>query len=572
MRKMNTSYVSVARPSPPPVRRGRATACGVVTLLLICAAGCDLPDPFVPARPNAERGHTYYVSPDGDDENDGLSPARPWRTLAQADTIRFKPGDRLRLKGGARHRGTLTIGAGDAGSAKAPVVIESYGKGRATIAAPGTAGISVHNTAGIEVRGIVLVGDARSYARKDGIRFFSDLPRDRKLDHVVISAVDVSRFRHGVRIGGGRGATGFSNVTVKDAKLHGNKDAGLVTYGPDFEPDDPAYAHEKLKLVRIQAYENPGDPRAGTRNTGSGIVLGSVRGGLVDRSTSHHNGAQSSAVAQEGPEGIWTYDSTEMVIQRSVSYANRTGSRVDGGGFGLDNNVSSSVLQYNLSFDNDGAGYLIYSANGNGAHRDNTVRFNLSDNDSRKLPWYGGIVAYGARVKNLNLYHNTVVTKKNPRRVQQAPALRLEQGLRNVKIRNNIFVTDGAPLIDSEHAYKPTAVRFQGNDYFSTDTWKVKWGPGVYPTLREWRAAAVGQERLGAQPTGTDADPCLESAATPIRSVAGADTMVPGCGEALENAALDLRVLGVDLGSVDYFGERLAPTVAAGAAQPRSAE
>ncbi|WP_019890711.1 hypothetical protein [Streptomyces purpureus] len=263
MRKTNTSYVSVARPSSPPVRRGRAAACGVVTLLLLSTAGCDLPDPFVPARPSAERGHTCYVSPDGDDRNDGLPPARPWRTLAHADTVRFRPGDRLRLQGGARHRVTLTIGAGDAGSSKAPVVIESYGEGRATIAAPGTAGISVHNTAGIEVRGIVLVGDARSCAREDGIRFFSDLPRDRKLDHVVISGVDVSRFRHGVRIGGGRGATGFRHVTVKDATLHGNKDAGLVTYGPDFDPEGPACAHEKITLVRIHAYPRQRPRRCG---------------------------------------------------------------------------------------------------------------------------------------------------------------------------------------------------------------------------------------------------------------------------------------------------------------------
>lgn len=110
--------------------------------------------PYTPPRPPAKGALTFYVSPDGDDDHDGLSEATAWRTLGKADQVPFRPGDRLRLKGGARFPGGLTIGTGDAGSAPRPVVIDSYGTGRAVIAPRGSAGIAVYNTAGVEIRNL----------------------------------------------------------------------------------------------------------------------------------------------------------------------------------------------------------------------------------------------------------------------------------------------------------------------------------------------------------------------------------------------------------------------------------
>lgn len=535
----------------------------LVGLLL---SGCEaLPKPYAPPGKNSGGGYTYYVSPDGDDGNDGLSPARPWRTLAHADDARFRPGDRLLLKAGARFRGELTLGEKDAGSAGEPVKIESYGRGRATIASSGGTAVSVHNTSGVEIRDLNLVGDRASFRKRPGINFFADAPDGGKLEHVVVSGVEVSHFRAGISIGAGKGTTsGFRDVRISDSTVRDNKDAGLSTYGPDFDARDPAYAHERVTVSRVRAFGNDGDPAAHGRNTGSGIVLGSVHGGRVQRAIAHDNGSRSSARAVEGPEGIWTYDSTRMVIENSVSYANHTGSRSDGGGFGLDNNVSSSVLQYNLSYRNDGPGYLVYSAAANGAQKDNTVRFNLSGSDSRKFSLYGAIVAYGKRIKNVDIYHNTVVQEANG--AVRAPALRLQEGLRDATVRNNVFVTDGVPLVASSAAYKPTAVRFQGNSYFSSGEWTVEWGVGSYDGLSGWRTG-TGQEVLGSIATGTTEDPCLPGAAAPITSVAGAARMVPTCADGVAGA-VDLEALGVDPGPVDYFGDRLSGSPSAGAAQP----
>ncbi|MFE1440771.1 right-handed parallel beta-helix repeat-containing protein [Streptomyces sp. NPDC058739] len=508
---------------------------------------------------------TFYVSPDGDDDNDGLSPKSAWRTLKRADEVSFEPGDRLRLQGGRRLVGELTIGPEEAGSVREPVVIDSYGAGKATIATRGTAGIAVHNTSGVEIRNLAITGDSASRRHEDGIRFFNDLDERRRLAHVRISGVDVSRFRNGISIAAAAGSLGFRDVAVTDSATHHNQNAGLVTVGPRFEADDPDYAHQKVTITRVRAYANSGDPKEHDRNTGSGMVLGSIRQAVVQRSAAYDNGAKSSPRADEGPEGIWTYDSTRVVIQNNMAYRNRTGSQVDGGGFGLDNNVSHSVLQYNLAYGNDGPGFLVYSGEPTNMHKDNTVRFNYSWDDARKLPVYGGIVAYGTRLRDLDIYNNTVL-QRSPEGGERAPALRLRAGIRNVTIRNNILVTDGAPVLDSDTLFGQDRVRIQGNDYYSTGPWKLVWGDDVFAGLADWRDSS-GQEQHRTVPTGSTADPCLVDAAAPVTDRAGVGNLVATCGGLLAGA-MPLRSVGVDPGPVDYFGERLSTTPPVGAAAP----
>lgn len=552
----------------PRRRRGVTLVAGLTAGAITLLTGCDVLKPYTPPRPATKDSLTFYVSPDGDDENDGLTEKTALRTLDRADEVPFKPGDRLRLKGGARFTGELTLGPEEAGSVRKPVVIESYGTGKATIAARGTAGITVHNTGGVEIRNLAIRGDSASRRAEDGIKFFNDLPDEKRLAHVRISGVDVSRFRNGISIGAASKSLGFRDITIADSATHHNQNAGLVTVGPRFQADEPSYAHEKLTVTSVRAYANSGDPKAHDRNTGSGIVLGSLRNATIQRSAAYDNGANSSARAEEGPEGIWTYDSTRVVIQNNKSYRNRTGSRVDGGGFGLDNNVSDSVLQYNLAYGNDGPGFLVYSGEPTNAHKDNVVRFNYSWDDARKLPFYGGIVAYGTRLRNLDIHNNTVV-QRSPEGGERPPALRLRAGISNIGVRNNIFVTDGAAVVDSDTPFTQTKVRLQGNDYFTTGDWKLVWGDASYTSLADWRRRA-GQEQHASAPTGTSADPCLVDLAAPVTDRAGAANLVSTCADMA--GALPLRSVGVDPGPVDYFGERLstAPSVGA-AAPPRSA-
>ncbi|MDT9686981.1 right-handed parallel beta-helix repeat-containing protein [Streptomyces sp. P9(2023)] len=557
------------------MKRSQATktVAGVSAAVLLLLTGCDVQGIYRPARPATGGPYTFYVSPDGDDKNDGLSPQKPWKTLDHANAVRFQPGDQLRLKGGERFRGSVSLDKTEAGSATRPVVIESYGTGRATIAPRGTSGITVRDTAGVEIRNIALVGDRRALREGVGIAFRKTLPGSRRLDHVTITNVEARGFQNGISVGAEKdAAVGFGDVRIADVSVHHNLEGGLVFYGPEFEADNPAYAHSGLRIERVKAYSNTGDPKSGARNTGSGIALGSVRDVTVTRSVAHDNGARSAADAEEGPEGIWVYDSTRVVLENNRSYRNRTGSRVDGGGFGLDNNVSFSVMQYNLAYGNDGPGFLVYSGQSTGAHRNNTVRFNMSWDDARKLPQYGGIVAYGTRMRNLDIYHNTVVmrTEGLASAGNRPPALRLRDGMRGVRVLNNIFATDGGPLLEAESSYAPATLRLQGNDYYSTGPWSLGWGAKRFASLAGWRTASR-QETLDGEPTGSVDDPCLRGLAAPIADSAGASDLVPRCEDEVP-AALGPQASGVNPGPVDYFGNRIREALTVGAAQPRPAD
>src|SRR5205823_7800775 len=196
----------------------------------------------------------------------------------------------------------------------------------------------------------------------------------------------------------------FADVSVSRADLRNNGRAGLITYGPPFQPGAPAYANRDVAVDHVKASNNNGDPDDLVHNSGSGIVLGSVRNGLVERSVAHDNGELCRA--NECGAGIWAYDSTKITLQFNLSYDNQTGGRTDGDGFDLDQNTSDSVVQYNYSYDNDGAGFLLFCGPVTGAHRNNTVRYNISQNDGRQNSL--GAISAGGDISGDAVYNNTV--------------------------------------------------------------------------------------------------------------------------------------------------------------------
>lgn len=535
--------------------RGRAAAAVLSALLVGVTAGCLATPHYKPPT------KAYYVSPDGDDSASGTSPGDAWRTLARVEKTALVPGDRVFLRGGARFAGTVTINAREAGDAEQPVVVGSYGEGRATIAPGDEPGISVRNTAGVEIRDLTLAGPGATETSQAGVNLYNDADGGRRR-HVTVSDVEVSGFRVGVAVGSAVVGSGFRDVAVRRADLHGNRDAGLLTYGPRFDAIRPAYAHENVTLEQVRSFDNLGDPSVNNRHTGSGIIIGGVRHATVRESSAHDNGRHSGLRAPMGPVGLWAYDSTRVLIEHSYAYRNHTGNERDGCGFGLDLNTSHSTLQYNLSFQNEGPGYYLYQSRRDGRHQDNTIRYNISSDDGRKMPHHGALTVYGKDVRDLDVYNNTVVMRRSP--AGEGTVMLVDARVRGVRVRNNILVSDTYPLVTSSASTLDRVV-FQGNQYHATGSWTVKWRGTEYRSLATWRDA-TRQERVGTRTSGTSADPCLKGGALPgITSSTNAKSIVPRC----PREGLDLRSLaGVDPGPFDYFGHRLTTPPVVGAANP----
>ncbi|MGM5068628.1 right-handed parallel beta-helix repeat-containing protein [Rhodococcus qingshengii] len=507
---------------------------------------------------------TYYVSAGGDDRSDGRSPARAWRTLDRASAQTVRPGDQIRLAGGEHFTGQLRLDSDDAGDPTHPVILGSYGPGRAVVDMTDEPAVSVHNTSGVSIGDLTIVGTAGS-SPVDGITVYNDLPERTRLVGVRIERVEVSGAKNGIAVGSAAESLGFDDVSVRDSSLHDNAIAGLATYGPGFDSDAPVYAHRNVTISGVSAYRNTGDPAA-TVNTGNGIILGSVEAGRIERSTAYGNGALSAAA--EGPVGIWAYDSTGIIIENNLSYGNRTNG-ADGGGFGLDRNVSDSVLQYNLSYDNDGSGLLLYGASETRGHGRNTARFNVSSNDSRRGDFHGGISVLGGLtgpgqpggIVGDQIYHNTVVMGAGTDGAAP-PVIRIGGTLDEVMVRNNIFLSQGGgPLLLAVNSTDNGAT-FEGNNYFGTsENSRIIWAGAEFESLSGWRYA-TGQEIVSGEAAGSQADPELVDPASPT-TVAAADQITSASGFALRpgspmiGAAAPLA--GIDPGTRDYFGVPLMP-------------
>jgi hypothetical protein len=515
-----------------------ATVFGLLSLSL-AATGCT------------PGGRSYYVSPTGKDSAVG-SESAPWRTLARASAADFEPGDRLYLQGGATFTGTLQLTMEDGGTAASPVIVDSYGTGRATISSGAGKGVSVYNAAGVTVRNLRVVGAGRDTGGDVGVLFFNDRAGDILLPYVRVTDVEVSGYRDfGIAIGSWNGRSGFSDVRVERVLSHDNGDSGLVTYAA------ARNVHKNVYVGGSRFYDNQGQPES-TKNSGSGLVLGGVNGATVERNLAFRNGGLNQTI--QGGNAIWAYDSTRVTIQRNEAYLNRTGHLADGGGFDFDQNVSNSIMQLNYSHDNQGNGFMLAHGEDTATHTDNVVRYNISQNDGRKNGT-SGIRIYG-RVLNAEIHHNTISLSSA---TTPPIAVRVDgrQPSVNVHLRNNIFRTKGgAPLLQVSAGAAGNAIdlRFQGNDWYSAGaTPRFVWGTASYSSLSAWRTA-TGAERVGGTAVGTSADPAFVGGDAPtigdpsrlseLRNhyrLSAASTII--------DKGLDLADFGITPRPVDFAGD-----------------
>lgn len=506
---------AVLRRLPPPPRL--LVLLGVSAMLGM--AGCGEPtgpdnrQPSGTARGDlgatATTGVTYYVSASGNDQNPGISPSLAWQTISKVNAGTFSPGDKILFQAGAVFPGGLYFDASDRGTASAPITVSSYGTGRATISAGNGTAILLYNAAGFEVRGLAVTGSGRTVNTGSGVNFYTDLAGGIKLNYIRVDRVDASGFgQYGIVIGSWNGSTGFSDVRVTYSNVHDNGLAGLSTYAQS------PYSHQNVYFGHLRSYNNPGVPGLAT-NSGSGIVMGGVNGGIIELSLSRDNGWLCDA--PEGPVGIWAYDSDSIVIQHNESYRNRTNGIADGGGFDLDQNSRNSTLQYNYSHENDGAGFLLAHSPNDYNHRGNTVRYNISQNDGGKNS-NGAIVIWG-RTVGAEIYNNTVFVKPpvsgSTRGIFIQNAGILTQDVENVHVRNNVFYTTGGlPVVEVTPDQLNGAIdlRFEGNNYYGgAYKPKIVWGVTTYYGLADWRSGQ-GQERLNGADVGSETDPQLTSA------------------------------------------------------------
>jgi hypothetical protein len=492
-----------------------------------------------PGPNTAQPNTTYYVNPAGNDRNAGTSPANAWRTIGRVNKVNFQPGDRILFQGGASFAGNLSFDSGDLSMAAAPITVGSYGTGRATIDAGAGTGISVADARDFRVLGLTIVGSGYSSNTGDGIRFVND-SAVAALDGFSVSNVDVSGFGHvGIHFVGLE-----DNVSVTYSSTHDNGEGGLAV-------DAPGNA-VNYYIGHVQAYHNAG---SGIAESGYGIFIAGANDVVVERSVAADNGWLPGNLGETG--GIEAIADNRVLLQYNEAFANHQGLS-DGDGIILDV-TTDSIMQFNYTLDNDGAGLFLFAESGYTA-TDNVIRYNISQNDARTQgSTYGGIFV-GAAVSNADVYNNTVFMGPSPTSSPAAITL-LGLGGSAVNVRNNIFyATGGVPVVSSDAVYDPGTVLLQGNDYWSSGApFAIQWGGTTYTTLSSWRSA-TGQETLNGRAVGLRVDPQLNDpgGGGPIGNANLLDTLTAYqlvSTSPVRHAGLDLSRFGIVWDPYDFAGD-----------------
>ncbi|MCU7547776.1 T9SS type A sorting domain-containing protein [Chitinophagaceae bacterium LB-8] len=502
---------------------------------------------------------TFYISPSGNDANTGTSTSSPWKTISKVNSKNFNR-DTILFQGGKTFYGSLNFTNNDIGTSTKPIIIGSYGTGKATINSDKLSGLYIYNAAGFVIKNLVFTGAGRLTNTKSGIIIYMD-KANTKLSYLSIQNVEAYGYRNaGITIGSWATAGGFKDVSITNSNCHDNGKAGIEFYA--MQP----YTHRNVSLRYNKVYNNSGIAELTTELTGSGISLGGVDVAVVEYCTSYNNGWLHKAPNIGGPVGIWAHESDSVTFQFNESHHNKTGSSKDGGGFDLDGGCTNSFMQYNYSHDNYGAGYLLAQYNGVPVMKNIIIRYNISENDGRKGD-QGSIHIWASStstgIQTVKIYNNTIFTK--PSSTASVKGFYIRSGpMSDIKLRNNIFqTTGGVPLVYVP--YNTSACLFQGNSYWpSGGTFKIIWGATTYSSLAAWRTGTGNKQEYlngiakGLQADAQFADTTLGVTFNDATKLTTLKRYKLKSTSSLLNKGLDLKNLfSINVGTRDYWGTSL---------------
>ncbi|MEC0266091.1 Ig-like domain-containing protein [Paenibacillus anseongense] len=457
---------------------------------------------------SGQGSHTFYVSSStGDDTNDGLSAAAPWKTLNKVSGTTFIPGDKILLKAGDSWDGQLwPKGSGAEGN---PIVIDQYGTGnRPLINGKGNNfDQTIYNSTTTYNSGAVFLKN-QEYWELNNLEVTND-------DNFAVENNDSAALRAGIffTIDANESDRVYNHIYIRNCYVHdidGNNNAGPKENGgiigvvkgtaPTSQVTKARFNDVKVEnntirkvdrvAIRVAAHANyVGDDSFSTTATfkygnwntgfyiahntmedvgGDGIILRDTDGAVLEYNYLNKFGtrvASSNAIA-----GIWLAVAKNTLIQ----YNEVTGgpaNNQDGCAFDFDEFLINTVYQYNYSHDNP-MGFMLLM----GTNENDVLRYNVSQNDGiifrhfafdekttgsiyNNVFYYDGsknqIMGSGNTVKSGYSFYNNIFYNTNT----TTPTNWLNNSWSNALFSNNVFYEAGGvhPANEPNDANKVTA-------------------------------------------------------------------------------------------------------------------
>jgi len=446
-----------------------------------CKKDTAIPAPPPPPPPIIEEVKGYFLSQAGNDAGKGTA-SDPWRTIERLNQETLKPGDKIFFKSGETFTGTLKLDSSDRGSNIAPILISSYGNGKAQISSANGEGLRLLNSQNIRIEKLLFTGSGRKNGNTTpGVNILQS-------HNIELDSLDIEGYQKA-----GLFVNNSSYVRATNIFAHDNGFAGIYVSGEKDKQD--CY---QIYLGNCRAENNPGDPTELYDQSGNGILVVLCRRVTVEYCVATNNGWDMPRVGN-GPVGIWACRADSVVIQHCISFRNKTSPGAeDGGGFDLDGGVTNSFVQYCLSYENYGAAFGLFQYEDAGEWSNNVFRYNISENDGLVSTAKAGAFIWNGtndpkQFSRCYFYNNVIYNTKGA-----AINFADESALSEFYFCNNIFVAKDLLLVGP---YNTSS--FYGNDWWSTTT---GFNVSGIKNFSQW-ANATQKETLNNQVAGYQIEP-----------------------------------------------------------------
>jgi hypothetical protein len=229
----------------------------------------------------------------------------------------------------------------------------------------------------------------------------------------------------------------------------------------------------------------------------------------------------------------------------------------------MDGGCDNCIIQYNISQNNAGYGYLCFEYDDATFtnNSSNIIRFNTSWNDLGGALRIVNTGTHGNNGQCYNNYFKTVNTATNTVRLEFNGAAMTWQ-ISNNNIESS--KTGTTQLIAT--AGNPANCIFTGNNYFTPNTLSIVWNGTTYTSVALWRAGVPAQETIASADTSHSVAPVnIGSAPSPRAILSGltindlAEPWRPDESSPLLNVGVDLFAnYSINPGPTDFFGSPIS--------------
>lgn len=420
-------------------------------------------------------------------------------TLAEVNAAHLSPGDAVSFKAGCAWTGQLVVQAG--------VSYGRYGRGplpRIDAAGKFEDAVLIRNAPGASVRDLEITNQGNGEATRRGVHIVADnigVVRNVVVARLYIHDVNGTNKKKdngGIifRTSGNQTPSRFEGLTI-ERNLIRKVDRSAIA-AVSYHAMRTRWNPSLRVIIRDNHVEDIG---------GDGIVPWATDGALVE----HNIAKDCNKRAQTYNAGIWPWstDNTTMRLNR----ASFTRTTMDGQGFDSDYNSRNTMIEYNLSHDNEG-GFLLICTPGNRNPAENLgnqgtiARYNVSRNDRTRIFHVGGAA------EKTQVYGNAIYVGQGLD-VQLALIADWNGWPKGLEFRDNLFLSRGTARYgheisrakDGTYGLGPgwgpaEGVVFAGNRYEGSHAGKPEDNtPGKAPrALKDWEWNWPGPQLDPAQP------------------------------------------------------------------------